>query len=82
MAAQQSQIVTDRMFLQLYIALGVLFALLILYRLFAYFLARRLKAVQTTAAKQAHNGEENGHPVAPLPSQNQPSIARQTEVTP
>ena len=47
-AAQQSRIVTDRMFLQLYIALGLLFALLILYRLIGYFLTRRQKLVQTT----------------------------------
>jgi hypothetical protein len=45
MAAEQSRIVTDRMFLQVYVALGLLFALLILYRLVVYFLTRRLKAV-------------------------------------
>ena len=49
MAAEQSRVVTDRMFLQLYIALGVLFALLILYRLLGYFLNRRPRVIQTVS---------------------------------
>lgn len=68
-AAQQSQIVTDRMFLRLYLAVGLFFALLILYQLFAYVLARRLKVLQNGSDKAGHNGER--HPV----------IARQTEMS-
>jgi hypothetical protein len=75
-AAQQSRIVTDRMFLQLYLAIGLLFALLILYRLFAHFLARRLKVVQTTSVKPGHNGDGNGQPAPAL--QREP---HQTEVS-
>jgi hypothetical protein len=80
-AAQQSRIVTDRMFLQLYLAIGLLFALLIFYRLFAYFLARRLKVVQTTLVKPGHNGDGNGEVAASIQPQTHPVIARQTEVS-
>jgi hypothetical protein len=79
-AAQQSQIVTDRMFLRLYVALGLLFVLLILYQLFAYFLARRLKVLQNVSVNSGHNG--NGQPIAPIEPQTRPVMARQTEVFP
>jgi len=81
MAAQQSRIVTDRMFLQVLAALGLLFIFLILYRLFAYFLARRLMIIHTTSTKPGHNGDGNGEPAA-IPPQIHPLTARQTEVSP
>ncbi len=56
-AVVQSQIVTDRMFRQLYIAIAVFFALLILYRVIGYFLTRRLKFVVVPAGKPGHNGD-------------------------
>jgi hypothetical protein len=56
-AAQQSRIVTDRMFLQLYVALGLLFVLLILYRLLGYVLARRLKVAPQKHSPPAPHSE-------------------------
>jgi hypothetical protein len=56
-AARQSRIVTDRMFLQLYVALGLLFVLLILYRLLGYVLARRLRVVPQKHSPPAPHSE-------------------------
>ena len=46
MAAEQSQLVMDVLFRRVCLALGVLFALLILYRVISFLLMRRLKVVE------------------------------------
>jgi phosphate transport system substrate-binding protein len=73
-AVAQSQIITDRMFRQLYIAMGVFFALLILYRLMGYFLNRRLTLVHSTRGKPGQNGDQPHLP----PRQNEVSTLTRT----
>jgi hypothetical protein len=75
-AVEQSRIVTNRMFFRLYVAIGVLFVLLILYRLIGHSLSRRLKVV-LTPVKPGGNGHE---PHAAVQPPAPPLIARQIEV--
>jgi hypothetical protein len=76
-AVEQSRIVTNRMFFRLYVAIGVLFVLLILYRLIGHSLSRRLKVFPPTPVKPGGNGHE---PVAALQPHHRSQIAHQTEV--
>jgi hypothetical protein len=84
-AVEQSRIITDRMFRRLYVAIAILFVLLILYRLLGHTLSRRLKLFLHPAGKPGGNGNGNGNgnahePDPALHPNNRLETTRQTEV--
>ena len=55
-ASAQSQLLVKEVFRGVYFAIGFLFAVLILYRVIAFLLARRLRAIEAQA-RDAHGHE-------------------------
>lgn len=73
MAVEQSRVVTNRMFLRLYIAMGVLFALLIVYRVISHLLARRLRLVLTTPPYSSSGNGDSARATSRLQTSTSPT---------